>query len=303
MLYFVLLIGFCFAEDLSIITANPIGKISKDGKFRFINIPKKLEMRAYTVCVRFKTASFAGSQCLLSNDYECLLETVAGEKCGGSDMECFNKQNLIKSAWDSKKVFALWRWEPVEVWRPQVWNTLCWTEDTRDTNEFKLMINGNIVLEYSGYKKYDHQEWIDFQYMNFRDSKPLSGAMTDVNIWDRALSNQQVDSWRLCNSEEVGNILNWTTVQLEITGLTKDKIDKAELCDSSTDDQLYKAFNQRRGFFDSVIFCQRFGDVASARDAVSLEKMVEAHDKIESRICEDFGSIGGITFREYHIGI
>lgn len=300
MWYFLLLISFCFAEDFLILTTNPNGKINEDGKFRFTNIPKSLEMKAYTFCLRFKTVKFAGLQCVLATDYECFLETVAGKKCGGSDMECFNKQSTIKSAWDTKKVFALWRHEAIEIWRPEVWNTLCWSEgqDSLGTNESKLMINGNIIKEDSGYKKDHYQVWIDFQYMNFRDSKPLNGAITDVNMWNRALSSKELDSWRLCNSQEIGNVLNWTTVQLEVTGLTKEKIKKTELCHISGDDQLYKAFNKRLGFYDSVSYCQRFGDVAAARDNVSLERMLEAYDKIDRRICQDFGSHAGITFRE-----
>ena len=108
MLYFFLLISFCFAEDLSIVTSNSKGNIQEDGKFRLMNIPKSLEMRAHTFCLRFKTVRFAGLQCLLADDDRCLLETVAAEKCGGNDMKCFSKQNIIKSAWDTKKVFALW---------------------------------------------------------------------------------------------------------------------------------------------------------------------------------------------------
>ena len=155
------------------------------------------------------------------------------------------------------------------------------------------------MLESSGYiRKDDYRAWIDFQYMNFGDREPHNGAITDVNIWNRALSSRDLNSWRLCNSQEIGNILNWTTVQLEITGLTKEKINKTELCHISADDQLFKAFNKRLGFFDSVIFCQRFGDVAAARDNVSLDRMIEAYNKIDTRMCDDFGSHGGITFRQ-----
>ena len=297
MWYFFSIISFCFAEDLFMVTTNPNGKVHEDGKFRFINIPKTLEMKAHTVCLRFKTVKFAGLQCILANDYECLLETVAGEKCGGSDMECFNKQNIIKSGWDTKKVFALWREDPIEVWRPEVWNTLCWTKDAQETNDFKLIINGKIM--HSEYiRKEDNWAWIDFQYMNFGDREPHNGAITDVNIWNRALSSRDLNSWRVCNSQEIGNILNWTSVQLEITGLTKEKINKSELCHIAADDQLFKAFNKRLGFFESVIFCQRFGEIATARDKVSVDRMIEAYDKIDKRICDDFGSHGGITFRQ-----
>ena len=298
MLYLFLFMSFCFAEDLSIVTSNSKGNIQEDGKFRLMNIPKSLEMRAHTFCLRFKTVRFAGLQCLLADDNRCLLETVAAEKCGGNDMKCFSKQNIIKSAWDTKKVFALWHDVPIQVWRPEVWNTLCWTEDTREINEFKLRLNGKIVVEHSGYEKDQYQAHLDFLYMNFEDRKPLNGAITDVNVWNRILSSRDLDSWRFCHSQEKGNILNWTTVQLEISGLSQEKIDKTELCVDSTDDQLFKAFNQRLGFFDSIRFCQRFGHLAVARDSLSVIRMTEAYEKIDDRICEDFGSHTGITFRE-----
>ena len=295
MLYFFLLISLCFAEDIFIVTNNPNGNINETGKFRLINIPKKLEMKEYTFCLRFKTARFAGLQCVIASDHQCMLETVAGKKCGGNDMECFDTQNILKSVWDTKKVFALWEsYTAFEIWRPQVWNTLCWTEET---NQSKIMVNGKIILEHSGYEKSDYEVLIDFQYMNFEDRKPLNGAITDLNIWNRTLSSEELNSWRLCNSLE-GNILNWTTVQLDITGLTKEKINKTELCQDSSDDQLYKAFNQRLGFFDSAIFCQRFGAVASAHDSTSLDRMMEAYEKIDNKICGKFGSHAGIAFRQ-----
>ena len=55
----------------------------------------------------------------------------------------------------------------------------------------------------------------------------------------------------------------------------------------------------RLGFYESVAFCERFGAVATAKDALSFDKMIEAYEGIENRVCEDFGSQSGIIYREY----
>ena len=46
---------------------------------------------------------------------------------------------------------------------------------------------------------------------------PYEGSITDVQIWDRALTRQQTELWSKCQYED-GNSLKWNDVQFNITG-------------------------------------------------------------------------------------
>ena len=37
------------------------------------------------------------------------------------------------------------------------------------------------------------------------------GQLTDLNIWDRALSMEDVIAWTSCRSFQKGNLVNWET--------------------------------------------------------------------------------------------
>ena len=298
MFYFVILLRLCLAEEISIVTTAPDGVINTDGRFRMINVSEVPPMEAYTLCLRFKTYRFKEFQCLISSEWECRVMSLVGRNChGNNDTDCLQRKSDLNVEWDVKKVFAVWLRKTVfKTWRPQIWNTLCWLVHHEKSN-FKMIINGETAVDNSNYHADD--DVLQFQYMNFRERHPVQGAVTDVQVWNRTLSGRDLEDWRLCLSKEEGNILNWRTARLNITGLTEQSIDKSELCHGPENDQIFQAFNMRLGFYESVAFCERFGTVATAKDALSFDKMIEAYEGIENRVCEDFGSQSGIIYREY----
>ena len=51
--------------------------------------------------------------------------------------------------------------------------------------------------------------------MNDRDpTSPMSGAITNLNMWDRELSRNEIIDWSTCNSSMIGNIISWETAVL-----------------------------------------------------------------------------------------
>ena len=88
--------------------------------------------------------------------------------------------------------------------------------------------------------------------MNSRWKDPHHGAMTDFNIWDRILSEQEESDWMFCKTETGGNVVSWHSAQLNITGLNTELINRSETCPGPDDLTHIMAFNTKLDFQDSI---------------------------------------------------
>ena len=88
--------------------------------------------------------------------------------------------------------------------------------------------------------------------MNHFWVQPHHGALTDVNIWDRILSEQELSDWMFCRTETGGNVVSWQSAQLNITGLNTDLINREETCPGHQDITHFMAFNTKLDFHDSI---------------------------------------------------
>ncbi len=99
-------------------------------------------------------------------------------------------------------------------------------------------------------------------------------SYTDVNIWDRALSQDEVSSWTTCNNFEKGNVINWDTVELQLWNMTDSEMPIESICyPISPGDVLIPSPRN----FDSLIdLCQKF------HGEVSVVTSSEQHSKLTS---------------------
>ena len=49
---------------------------------------------------------------------------------------------------------------------------------------------------------------------NLKQTFPMNGAVTSLNIWDRRLTKQEIKDWSQCNSETYGNKISWKDVEV-----------------------------------------------------------------------------------------
>ena len=68
--------------------------------------------------------------------------------------------------------------------------------------------------------------------------------MTDVNIWNRSLSQSKVEQWSRCELGAGGNLLDWNTAQWEAVGLQELGLEKQEVCGLK---ELKETFNRGQG--------------------------------------------------------
>ena len=55
------------------------------------------------------------------------------------------------------------------------------------------------------------------------------GALTDLQIWDRLLGEEEVEQWSRCELGAAGNLLDWNTAQWEVVGLQQFQMGKDEV--------------------------------------------------------------------------
>ena len=104
------------------------------------------------------------------------------------------------------------------TWRPDTWISFCVSAD--DDGSYTTLIDGEVALEQDAaeYDMAHKKESGNFFLLNAIPlDYPYYGSITDINIWDRALTREEADQWSSCNFEE-GNYLKWSTAQFNITG-------------------------------------------------------------------------------------
>ena len=129
--------------------------------------------------------------------------------------------------------------------------------------------------------------------MNSHWVEPHHGALTDVNIWDRMLPEQEQSDWMFCKTETGGNVVSWKSAQLNITGLNTHLINREETCPGPKNITKLIAFNNSFfNFFDSVKLCQNLGgQIAVATDGETCKLM----NQIFAEVC-----VGGTAFFSGH---
>ena len=103
------------------------------------------------------------------------------------------------------------------------------------------------------------------------------GAMTDLNIWDRILTEQEQSDWMFCKTEAgAGNLVSWQSAHLNITGLFTDLIEREETCPAAQIIPQIMAFNTKLNFYDSQMFCKKMeGQLAVATNQETSDLMKE----------------------------
>ena len=122
--------------------------------------------------------------------------------------------------------------------------------------------------------------------MNTENSNHIfHGAITDVHMWNRSLTDSELEDWTGCGAVPPGDLINWETVDLSRTGLELQTVDIGEICEMKTKKSLMAAFNRKLNFLDSAKFCSSVGEVVSGLEDNELEEMIGAVRALEEPVC------------------
>ena len=109
---------------------------------------------------------------------------------------------------------------------------------------------------------------------------PMEASVTDVNIWSKVLSPDQIRSWSDCSSTEEGDFINWKNSDIRYDGVTVQSIEKENICREKK--FVYMAFENKLSFPETRKFCKTLdGEIATTWDVQSSLEIKNAFEKIE----------------------
>ena len=115
-------------------------------------------------------------------------------------------QSNIGEVYKAKRAFAfsiIEQFHLVKVWKPQQWNSLCLVHQT---NHYSLHLNKNDILRQL-YQNNDNIFSISSAYdLTFG---PIFGAIADLQIWKRSLTNQEITDFKECTLNSGGDFYQW----------------------------------------------------------------------------------------------
>ena len=169
------------------------------------------------------------------------------------------------------------------LWKPNAWIPFCITLDV-ENKTYRTFVNNEIVFETYVYNGTHLANDMNIILMNSRMIEtgnydnhfitPFHGQLTDINIWDRILSNEEVDTWSECGQVS-GKYLDWSNAKVDHSPhIIISNID--EVCEGRKVSK-FIAFDYLLQFKDSLKFCQNLGgEVAVAEDETYVAEMKAA---------------------------
>ena len=274
-------------QSIEMITTDP-GRMlpDKGGYVELLNSSLKAH-DSVTVCGRFVTHQFTvhpdtlTHQVLLSVGKHYTISSYVALPCGHVEPGCtkYNKDRVGKD-WKYKKVLGYSNlgtstsFSYYSAWQPAQWNTFC-VKASISGALLTVIINGEKMAEsdrYSGYYQNIDRNILLMNNFNFGPN-PFHGAVSDVNVWSRLLSEEEILAWSLCQRDIPGHVLSWSEVMLDISPmLAVQQIEKSKICLKQNKGKKIVGFDLKKSFDETVEFCQRLGgNISVTRDGKTLE--------------------------------
>ena len=169
-----------------------------------------------------------------------------------------NKQR-VGDAWNYKKVFGTFSAGGTKhfypSWQPGVWSSVC-VAVSKTSRFMAVNINGDNVATNRYYGVY-HQHDVNIFLMD--PQQPSDGAVTDVNVWRRILTEEEIRQWHHCRTEPEGKVINWDTAELNINNLDTSEVDREQTCLKTAIGTDYISYGFHKYFLNSDRFCVNIG--------------------------------------------
>ena len=165
--------------------------------------------------------------------------------------------------------------------KPDTWNSFCLKVNSTSAviklNREAFIIHRNDKSS-SAYSIYNN-----YRFMNDPNSKanPMFGAMTDLHVWDKILSEEDSELWKNCTIQRDGNIFSWqnSSQHVQLTGLeiVTDSLDNICYPDISSH---MTVGNEALTFKETLNYCNnKIGSnvvISSKETAVEVNKTLES---------------------------
>ena len=214
-----------------------------------------------TVCARFFNHQFTSQTYLNILVYRQTLQLLTSKKIAINDIRGVTRV-------DRPILF--------KVWDIRMWNHACILLDA-SSGTVKTVINGRTVANTNF--SFDHSLLAgNLTMMAYPKGEGFShsffGRLTDVNIWSRSLTEEEVAAWTLCHDSGGGDLVDWRTATWGARGLKEVQVEREEVCRERTDSGL-KVSDNKRNFDDSLHFASLLGgEIAVASSNTTMQKMI-----------------------------
>ena len=101
--------------------------------------------------------------------------------------------------------------------------------------QYQIFLNSeNIVSQKEKFTFWSNiSEKITFLSHSHHNKSVFLGALTGLNVWDRTLTNKEVQDFASCGGEE-GNYMPWSLRTVESHNMMEEDVEMEELCAPST---------------------------------------------------------------------
>ena len=174
-----------------------------------------------------------------------------------------------------------------DLWKPDLWTSFCIMGDSL-AKHYKVFLNNKLIYFTKSYDGAHRKETGNIFLLNgFSPSRnrfiyPFQGEVTDVNIWNKTLTADDVKKFSNCHSGS-GNLVSWDKARINLNNVEVIELNKAAIC-KIKDQKKFISFAQKMNFNESVKFCQKLdGQIAVADNSEYLKMMVEAFHQIDCK--------------------
>ena len=246
-----------------------------------------LGLTEVTLCLRFNTFRFSTyqrpwySQSVLTYGDKSLLYAYVASDCEAKFPGCTGRyKKWVGDSWAHGRAFGYFYEEAKSEgfypgWQPGLWNHGCITAS--DSQGFvDININGETHYRSNNYRGSFSRQDHNIVLMNdggYWEGTPMHGAVTDVQVWGRVLTREEMMAWYHCETSSKGDVLDWEKVSWQTFRLNTIEMDKRTIC-KTDGNPVFKAFNTQMNFYETLHFCQTInGKIAVAEDRQKYEAM------------------------------
>ena len=167
---------------------------------------------------------------------------------------------------------------------PRLWHGYCFTYNHR-LGARKVYIDGEKVLEDiidNEAEKDIPPNFVDGIGFLSRTDNPEWNMMTDINIWNVTLADEDVKDWTDCTEEEQlenNKIIDWSSANWTTKGIRNDLVNRSTVCYKRQGTNKIFKFPFSRSYLDSVDFCHLLnGKLAIAINNTTAMEMLKKCD-------------------------
>ena len=185
-----------------------------------------------------------------------------------------------------------WKWKHIFAWTylhgtlnafpttliPNEWNSFC-MKVSKANSVIRVNKNPPIVLRNDN-DSIPFLSFDTFVFMNIERQRhhqalvaPMYGAFTDLNVWNKTLSQEDEDNWMECQLEKEGNIISWKEFgnHVQMTRLKRVNEPLESVCPKELSHLI--AANGNRDFLDTVNYCNKFGSIADISNMKAVKEI------------------------------